>query len=306
MSPARLPGRPEPAARLYKLVIATRPRARVGHNDRMGAGTDPVYLRVLEDLRAQILGGVLEPGARVPSRNGIIARYGVGETAAKHALQVLATEGLIEARAGSGSYVRRVPALSCLEHDRPHFPGSPFGLVDERAVVAWEHRTQRVHPPRQVARRLGLAENHLVNRTRYLLTADGSPVQLATSYEPAEVTSGTAVAFPEEGPLAGRGVVERMRAIGVRVDQLIEDVCVRPCPSEEASALGVAAGAPVLVVTREHRAGQRAVETSEIVISADRFTLRYRIPVARAGEGTLTPVPAAAAGATAAGAGMPA
>src|SRR5256886_16924345 len=90
----------------------------------MGAATDPVYLRVLEDLRAQIRDGVLEPGARVPSRNGIIARYGVGETAAKHALQVLATEGLIEARAGSGSYVRRVPAVSRLEHDRPHFPGS--------------------------------------------------------------------------------------------------------------------------------------------------------------------------------------
>ena len=258
----------------------------------MGAGTDPVYLRVLEDLRTQIRDGVLEPGARVPSRNGIIARYGVGETAAKHALQVLATEGLIEARAGSGSYVRRVPAVSRLEHDRPHFPGSPFGLVEERAALAWEHQTQRVRPPRQVARRLGLAENHLVNRTRYLLTADGSPVQLAASYEPVEVTAGTAVAFPEEGPFAGRGVVERMRAIGMTVDQLIEDVAMRPCLSAEAEALNIPAGAPVLVVTREHRAGQRAVETSEIVISADRFTLRYRIPV---GQPATATQPAAAA-----------
>jgi len=270
----------------------------------MGAGTDPVYLRVLEDLRAQILDGVLEPGARVPSRNGIIARYRVGETAAKHALQVLATEGLIEARAGSGSYVRRVPTVSCLEHDRPHFPGSPFGLVDGRAAVAWEHQTQLMHPPRQVAGRLGVAGNHLVNRTSYLLTADGSPVQLATSYEPAEVTAGTAVASPEEGPLAGRGVVERMRAIGVTVDQLTEDVCVRPCPSAEAAVLGIPAGAPVLVVTRDHRAGPRVVETSEIMISADRFTLRYRIPVAQAGEDALTAVPAAPA--DAASAGMPA
>jgi DNA-binding GntR family transcriptional regulator len=275
----------------------------------MGAGSDPVYLRVLEDLRAQIRDGVLEPGARVPSRNGIIARYGVGETAAKHALQVLATEGLIEARAGSGSYVRQVPAISRLEHDRPHFPGSPFGLVEGRAAVAWEHQTQRVHPPRQVARRLGLAGGHLVNRTRYLLTADGGPVQLATSYEPAELTAGTAVASPEEGPFAGRGVVERMRAIGVTVDELVEDVSVRPCLSVEADALDLPAGAPVLVVTREHRAGRHAVETSEIVISAGRFTLRYRIPVAQAGEGRLTTVPAladAVPGASPAGAGMPA
>ena len=100
----------------------------------MGAPTDPVYLRVLADLRAQIRDGVLAPGARVPSRNAIMARYGVGETAAKHALQVLAAEGLIDARAGSGSYVRRIPPVRLLEHDRLHFPGSPFGL-DGRPVV---------------------------------------------------------------------------------------------------------------------------------------------------------------------------
>src|SRR5579875_3709037 len=94
----------------------------------MGTPTDPVYLRVLADLRAQIRDGVLAPGARVPSRNAIIARYGVGETAAKHALAVLAAEGLIEARTGSGSFVRAAAAGRTLEHDRPHFPGSPFGL----------------------------------------------------------------------------------------------------------------------------------------------------------------------------------
>src|ERR1700721_2601199 len=99
-----------------------------GERPPMGSPPHPVYLRVLADLRAQIRDGVLPPGARVPSRNAIIARYGVGETAAKHALQVLAAEGLIEARAGSGSYVRRLPVAAPLEHDRLHFPGSPFGL----------------------------------------------------------------------------------------------------------------------------------------------------------------------------------
>jgi GntR family transcriptional regulator len=35
----------------------------------------------------------------------------------------------------------------------------------------------------------------------------------------------------------------------------------------------------VLVITRGHWAGERPVETSEIVIPARRFTLRYRMPV---------------------------
>ena len=282
----------------------------------MGASNDPVYLRVLEDLRDQIRGGTLAPGARVPSRNGIIARYGVGETAAKHALQVLAAEGLIEARAGSGSYVRRLPAAAPLEHDRLHFPGSPFGL-DGRPVVGdasgggrsgggrsgggrsgggWPGRAgpgrarapavlgapvRAGARPAHVARRLRLPDgDHLVTRTRYLMSADGSPVQLATSYEPAATTAQTPVPFPEQGTFAGRGVVERMQAIGIGVDQVVEEISVRPALSAEAAVLDIPAGSPVLLIERSHRAGERTVETAEIVIAADQFRLRYRFPVA--------------------------
>jgi len=170
----------------------------------MGASTDPVYLRVLEDLRARISDGLLEPGARVPSRNAIIARYGVGETAAKHALQVLAAEGLIEARAGSGSYVRKVPVTRLVDHDRLHYPGSPFGLEDPAGRMSLEYQAEQVLAPPHIARRLGLqAAGDPVMRTRYLLSEDGVAIQLATSYEPVQITGGTAVAAAEQGPFAG-------------------------------------------------------------------------------------------------------
>jgi GntR family transcriptional regulator len=276
----------------------------------MGASNDPVYLRVLEDLRDQIRGGTLAPGARVPSRNGIIARYGVGETAAKHALQVLAAEGLIEARAGSGSYVRRLPVAAALEHDRLHFPGSPFGLdggpvlgkgaaadgppdatpAGRAPRLTWEYQSERVTAPAHVAQRLRLPDgDQLVTRTRYLMTADGSPVQLATSYEPAAMTAQTPVPLPEQGTFAGRGVVERMQAIGIGVDQVVEEISVRPALSAEATALNIPAGSAVLLIERSHRSGERTVETGEIVIAADRFRLRYRFPVAAQAD----PVPAA-------------
>jgi GntR family transcriptional regulator len=239
-----------------------------------------VYLRVLDDLRDQIRGGMLAPGARVPSRNAIIAKYGVGETAAKHALQVLAAEGLIEARAGSGSYVRRLPAPAHLEHDRPHFPGSPFGLADvagdgDQAPsprLSWEYQSDRVVPPGPVARRLGLADrDQPVTRTRYLMSADGAPVQLATSYEPD-------LGSPPAADAAGRAVTDRMQAIGITVDQIVEEISVRPALSAEAAVLGLPAGSPVLVIERAHQAGPRTVEVGEVVIAADRFRLRYRFP----------------------------
>ncbi len=157
----------------------------------MGTTTEPVYLRVLEDLRSRIRSGVLEPGARVPSRNAIITNYGVGETAAKHALAVLLAEGLIEARPGSGCYVRKAPAAGFLEHDRPQFPGSPFGVAETLAVagqradplqhatrkLAWEHQTEHVQPPAPIARRLNLGPGDVATMTRYLLSEGGEPVQ---------------------------------------------------------------------------------------------------------------------------------
>ena len=259
----------------------------------MSTTTEPVYLRVLEDLRGRIRSGLLEPGARVPSRNAIIANYGVGETAAKHALQVLATEGLIEARPGSGSYVRKVPAARFLEHDRLHFPGSPFGVQETVTIaagrrqdaahtmarrLAWEHQTEQAPAPPRIAERLGLAHGGAAVVTRYLLSSDGEPVQLAVSYEPAQLTAGTAIAIPEQGPLAGRGVMERMRSIGIEVDEVVEEVAVRPSVRDEAAALALPAGALVLVIERVQYAAGRAVEAGEVVVPADRFKLRYRFP----------------------------
>ena len=253
----------------------------------MGTTTEPVYLRVLEDLRSRIRSGSLEPGARIPSRNAIITNYGVGETAAKHALQALMAEGLIEARPGSGCYVRKTPAPGFLEHDRPQFPGSPFGVQEpgtapaddaRRATrrLAWEHQTERVPAPAQVARRLGLAAGAIVTMTRYLLSADGEPVQLATSYEPVVLTAGTPVALPEQGPFAGRGVIERMRSLEIEVDEVTEEVSVRLAARAEATALAIPPRAQVLVIDRTHHAGEQAVECAEIVVPADRFKLRYR------------------------------
>jgi DNA-binding GntR family transcriptional regulator len=270
----------------------------------MGTTTEPVYLRVLEDLRSRIRSGLLEPGARVPSRNAIITNYGVGETAAKHVLAVLLAEGLIEARPGSGCYVRKAPAAGFLEHDRPAFPGSPFGVAETVAMLAdhhadaaqviarrltWEHQTEQVQAPAQVRRRLRLAAGAAVTMTRYLLSADGEPVQLATSYEPAELTAGTPVAVPEQGPLAGRGVIERMRAIGIEVSEVTEEVSVRPAAGAESAALAMAVGAVVLVIDRvHHAAGRAAVECTEIVVPPDRYRLRYRFDATQpAGDGVV-------------------
>ena len=73
--------------------------------------------------------------------------------------------------------------------------------------------------------------------------------------------------------------MDRMHAIGVRVDHVTEEISVRPCLTDEATTLAIPPGAPVLVVDREHHAGDRTVEASQIVIPAEAFRLRYRTSV---------------------------
>ncbi|WP_345398722.1 GntR family transcriptional regulator [Nonomuraea salmonea] len=69
------------------------------------------------------------PGAPIPSRAQLTRKYQVGETAARHALRVLAGEGLIIGRVGSGHYVRERPDLTALHRwrflDHPAPPSRP-------------------------------------------------------------------------------------------------------------------------------------------------------------------------------------
>ena len=95
-------------------------------------------------------------------------------------------------------------------------------------------------------------------RTRYVFRDAGEPMMLSTSWEPLAVTGRTPVMLPEEGPLGGCGVVERMAAIDVVVDNVAEEVGARPGLAEELLALGGVPGHVVMVVERTYYASGRA------------------------------------------------
>ena len=66
----------------------------------------PPYRQVANELRARIESGDLAPGARVPSITTLMQEYGIARNTARHALVVLADEGLIEVTPGWGSFVK--------------------------------------------------------------------------------------------------------------------------------------------------------------------------------------------------------
>ncbi|MEU9604857.1 GntR family transcriptional regulator [Streptomyces sp. NPDC048057] len=249
----------------------------------MGIGEQPAYLRVASDLRQKIVSGSLPPHTRLPSQARIREEYGVSDTVALEARKVLMAEGLVEGRSGSGTYVRERPvprhiARSCF---RPPTGANPFRQEQATEGVrgTWESRSDQEGAGEEIAERLGVQVGDRVMRTRYVFRENGEPVMLSTSWEPLELTGRTPVMLPEEGPLGGCGVVERMAAIDVVVDNVSEEVGARPGLAEELLALGGVPGHVVLVVSRTYYASDRAVETADIVALADRFRIAYRLPV---------------------------
>ncbi|GGO97699.1 GntR family transcriptional regulator [Wenjunlia tyrosinilytica] len=249
----------------------------------MPFGEQPAYLRVAADLRKKIIEGDLLPGARLPSQKQIREDYDVSDTVALEARKILIVEGFVEGRSGSGTYVRERTKPQRLARSglRPIGRSTPFRQeqADEASNGTWQAESSAEQAAPCVAERLRIEAGDRVMRTRYVFRTANEPVMLSTSWEPLAVTGRTPVMLPEEGPVGGRGVVERMSAIDIVVDNVVEEVTARPCLAEEATALGGVAGHVVLVIHRTYFASDRPVETADIVVPSDRFRLSYHLPV---------------------------
>jgi DNA-binding GntR family transcriptional regulator len=247
-------------------------------------GEQPAYLRVADDLRRKILDGTLAPHARLPSQARIRTEYGVSDTVALEARKVLMAEGFVEGRSGSGTYVREraEPRRISRTGYRPSVGHcSPFRQEqgDEDFKGVWEADSAQETAGPRIAARLRIQPGDRVMRTRYLFRTEGEPMMLSTSWEPLALTGRTPVLLPEEGPLASRGVVERMAVLGLVVDNVTEEVGARPGLAQETAALGGVPGHIVLEIRRTFFAGGSPVETANLVVPADRYRAAYHLPV---------------------------
>ncbi len=78
----------------------------------------PKYRQVLDALRSEILSGRYPAGARLPSEADLVKRFGASRITVGRAVRELGHEGLIDRRAGSGTFVKP-----------PATEGLTFGLL---------------------------------------------------------------------------------------------------------------------------------------------------------------------------------
>ncbi|MET7794291.1 GntR family transcriptional regulator [Micrococcus luteus] len=248
----------------------------------MAAQPKPAYQQIADDIRQRILDGDLQAGDKLPTETDLMADYGVSRIVARNATQVLQGEGLVEKRQGAGTFVRgQRPMRKRISGDlygkRPVASPMKRQTEAEGRRSEWEYQTRVTTATKVVAERLGIEAGDEVVRTTYRFFADDEPVMLSTSYEPRTLTAGTPVEQPEGGPITG--VVPRMDSIGQHIDHVTEDVNARAPRPYETDQLQMAPGVPVMVITRTYYVDELPVETCDIVVAADRYTLNYSIPI---------------------------
>jgi GntR family transcriptional regulator len=244
----------------------------------------PVYKQIADLLRAAIVSGELPAGKRLPSEQDLVDAHGVARGTIRQAVMLLRSEGLIEVQHGRGSFVRTRPPVRRLGHDRFARRHWERGKAPYLADLEGEGRVPGVdvldvgksRAPEHVAELLGIdpGADVLVRRRRYL--ADGTPMQIATTYIPWNVAEGTQMTQPDSGP---GGIYARLEEAGHRLKRFREDVAARMPTHDEARALRLGSGVPVIRLLRvAYDTAGMAVEVCDAVMAADRYVLSYELP----------------------------
>ncbi|MEE6260812.1 winged helix-turn-helix domain-containing protein [Plantactinospora sonchi] len=67
---------------------------------------EPIYIRIVADIKARIASGELKPGDKLPSVSQLRNQYNASNTAVRNAMLVLREAGLVHGHQGKGVYVR--------------------------------------------------------------------------------------------------------------------------------------------------------------------------------------------------------
>ena len=254
-----------------KRRATNRARTAPAGASRAGASASRfLYREVADRLRQRIAGGVHGPGSRIPTERELIREFGVSAITVRRAIRDLTTEGLLFGRQGLGTFVtdpRRIV--------RTFGPELTRTMADDMRGLGIEHgfkeRSLALMPSdAKVAALLGLAPETPVFRHDKALLADGVPVGIDVTFLPRAL--GDAV----RPRLAGEYLIDILRSLSVDLHHTDYEFQARAMSEDEAGALGLPAGFPVLAVryTIIGRDG-RAIVTGQTVSRADRFSYQF-------------------------------
>ncbi|ASP21571.1 putative transcriptional regulator PhnF [Antarctobacter heliothermus] len=223
-------------------------------------------------IEQDIMDGVMEPGAKLPTEPELIQLYNAGRHTVRRAVTELAKAGYLSVEQGRGTFVQARPMIDYAIGRRTRLSRNldPKGIDVSGETLGYD----LVPASPRVARLLGVAEGAEVVATRRRSMADGVPVNIGLIYHDAARFSEFAIRRRAMGSTTAvyesYGITDYLRGQ--------TQIHARPARGEEPRQLHQHADMPVLVV--------RAVDTlldgtpiahSEVIWSAARVKFSFNL-----------------------------
>jgi GntR family transcriptional regulator len=235
--------------------------------------TLPKFVQIANAIRDRILRGELRLGDEVPSERQIADEWSVARPTASRAVQLLRSQGLVESRQGSGTFVREQQQLVRRARDR-YAQARESGAIYPQGEWAEIVQARLVKAPAHIAEALNLPAGSKALKRRRVTNDPNGPVEVSTSWFSEETADAAPRLLQRERILEGTlAYVEG--CTGRRAKVATDRVGARLAGEEEASALGLSQPAAVLVVLHvTFDRNQNPLEVAEAVFPPDRWTLQ--------------------------------
>jgi len=179
----------------------------------------PKYRQVFENLSREILSGKYQPGQKFPSEAALVQQFRTSRITVGRALRELTQRGLVERKAGSGTYVRQahaaddgllfgllIPDLGQTEIFEPICQGIAGAPQASRHALLWGHHDPAHAAPEEQA--LALCDQFVERRVAGVFFA---PLEMAVRARETNLT-----------------IVSRLEK--ARIPIVLLDRCVMPYP----------------------------------------------------------------------------
>ncbi|MER7361984.1 GntR family transcriptional regulator [Nonomuraea wenchangensis] len=245
------------------------------------------YREIAAEIRNRIKNGTYPRGRAIPKEEALAGELDANRATVNKAARILEAEGLVRAHRGVGWIVHELPPLprnATMRHSRERRErgGSRGALATELAELGYELRSDNTvglgRPPQNVASILNVdpTSNSVVIRARRM-RANDVPIQIATSYIPAEIAQGTPIEQADPGV---GGISSRLAELGHAQTEIEERITVRPPARQDAAFLRMTEDQRVYeIVHIGWTEDDRPVKVTVYILPTHQWDLSYRYPV---------------------------
>jgi GntR family transcriptional regulator len=226
----------------------------------------PKYYQLASILRQKIEDGEWQPRSPIPCERQLEVMYNISRTTIREAINNLVQQGYLYREHGRGTFVspqklqKGMMELTSFSEDLVKRGMEPGQIIRSLA---------RIVPPPKVLQRLELAPGSTVCRIERIRLGDGTPIGLQTSYLALPPEQEITLEELETNGSLYRILSEKFHIFPTEADETLEVTLATP---EEASLLGIATAAPLLLSERVlFSQERRPVEYVKILYRGDRY-----------------------------------